>query len=90
MLARAFVSICIKMLMTGVRQCEKILINADRINNDSNMDLPWLVSILYSLYQQLALVVEQTRRFYQFLASGEFRYINLRNYDRAKPSCILN
>ena len=70
MLARVFVSACIDMLISGIQQSERVLNNARRINDGSNMDVAWLVSILYSLYQQLAVTVEQLRRFYQFFLSG--------------------
>ena len=70
MLARVFVSACIDMLVSGIQQGERILNNARRINDDSSMDVAWLVSILYSLYQQMAVTVEQLRRFYQFFLSG--------------------
>ena len=72
MLVRVFISACVDMLLCGIRQSEKILINAQRINNESNMDMAWLLSILYSLYQQLAACVEQLRRFYQFFSAGKY------------------
>ena len=72
MLARLFITACMKMLQDGIQRCEAILTNANRINAGSNMDLPWLVSILYTLYQQLATTVEQLRRFYQFFSTGRW------------------
>ena len=71
MLARLFITACIEMLQEGIQRCGAILNNASRINTESNMDLPWLVSILYTLYQQLAITVEQLRRFYQFFSTGK-------------------
>ena len=59
------------MIMEGLSQGLAIVNNAKRVNDDSNMDLKWLISILFNLYKVLANTIEQIRRFYQFLSAGE-------------------
>ena len=71
MLAQAFIQACLNMLIEGVDRCAETLRNAKRVNQNSEMDMPWLVSTLFNVYCILAATVEQVRRFYQFLASGK-------------------
>ena len=70
MLAQVFIQACLNMLSDGVDRCAAILHNAKRVNRNSEMDMPWLVSTLFSLYRIMAVSVEQIRRFYQFLSAG--------------------
>ena len=71
MLVQAFIQACLNMLIEGVNRCAETLRNAKRVNQNSDMDIPWLMSILYNVYRILATTIEQVRRFYQFLASGK-------------------
>ena len=71
MLIQSFIQACLNMIMEGLSQGLAIVNNAKRVNDDSNMDLKWLISILFNLYKVLANTIEQIRRFYQFLSAGE-------------------
>ena len=70
MLIQTFIQACLNMVSEGLLQGLAIVRNAKRINYESNMDLKWLISILFDLYRALAMPIEQIRRFYQFLSSG--------------------
>ena len=70
MLVQAFVHACLNMLTDGLLQGLAVIRNAKRINHESNMDLKWLISILFDMYRILAITIEQIRRFYQFLSAG--------------------
>ena len=70
MSAQHFIDLCLNLMIAGLNTGLAIARNAKRVNEQSGMDMAWLVSTLYEFYHKMATLQGQLRRLYQFLAAG--------------------